>query len=318
MFDAKTRKWNAPLVVGFGLEVPKRAADGAMPADIRLTGQLVSTSSAAVAMASRQRSIDSGRRLEGVLPLCPREECLPVCLPALKKHIVQLCRNPQASTLYDPPFRPSVVPEVFGSVLHGIVYEYIKAATRKVPAATAGGASTYIVRHVPAEIVAAFTNYCRVTQSLAALIVDAPTVAEEIERFIGRAVHSAATGAVNAYWILALSAGVPDVAWPEVVFAVLRLELLGRGGDRSTDDAAFGRLRKLLPLLLTSVVFARSLRTTTAKRLFASLADRDGAPSDEQAAEVVAAVSDAADISSWESLCEFLKVTISSAELAGK
>jgi hypothetical protein len=268
-------------VLCLGIEVTKRHRTF-LPAEMHSTATYVALD--AFPKIAGQRS-PSGYRFDFALPLLLDSAHSARALPQLRKALSVMCRNPLASTMYDPPFRPQLACAVFAELLRGVIRDAVHAKTP--------------------DYKEAFVLYCRLAQAFAALAAESPAIVTEAQGTI-------AMGECSSTVVFAMST-IVDVAWPEVVKQALKVEFAGR--EPTTDVEAFALLKRSLPKLLVGGAMARSVRFASLPRAVESLGAQSGGPSAEILDEFEAAIATKHAVDSWEALCDFYGVSASAADV---
>lgn len=236
----------------------------------------------------------TGQRIDAVVPLMLSPAMIPDCIALLKRSITRICRNPLASTGYDPPFRAVNAPIVFALSLNSAVREAMK--NKK-------------------NVSASLTCYTQLLHSFLLLTQEVPDVLREAQAMYAKP-------AVTSHDVFALSTLLLDVSWPHVVRRALRAEYLKVAHqlaeeERDCDETLFKTLKSRLVAFEHSAAFAHSVRLTSLPKAVEVFAQSSGHPTEEMAQEVLRRVSeDIPLIASWDQLCAFLDVSTTASDVS--
>lgn len=246
----------------------------------------------------RQRRVVCGRKMDGMIPLLLSPEKSTSCIGELKKQLMRLGRNPNASTLYDPPFRP--IAAVF--ILPAAMNDAARRIAKLVPAGTGRGKKdSGKFDALKQEFACDLRQYTMLLHAFATLALSCMTGT------VNECNAALASGAPSGGHVFAWSHFL-ESSWPEIVRRAFRAETASWTGSASEAFKALSRGKRIN--FLVSAALARATRTTSVQRLAEDLATRCGAPSDDTIEEAFCAIVEAIPkVSDVDAMEEFLGVS---------
>ncbi|CUG91848.1 Hypothetical protein, putative [Bodo saltans] len=271
-------------VLGPYVEVISRSKAGFVPTEVNCIHDEVVSVKAIDQVRHRTRV--SGRRIDGMIPLCLDADHTRRSIPELKKQLMRLARNPSASTLYDPPFRASAALFIIPAALNDVVRQ-IQKIVANVPKTSAAAKAS--------EVSDLVVLYARLLHTFAVLASQTPTMATE----------AATLAAPSSGHILAWS-HLLDASWPEI----LRLSLQADGVVLDNAEGSFQKYHKGRRLgFLVGAALTHAMRTTSIQRLAEDLSSRSGQPAADVLSTVVPELFNATRVNTWDGVEEWVGVS---------
>lgn len=274
----------AESVLGPHVEVVKRIKGGFIPVEVHCSvDEMLSVN--AVEQVRNKPKLLGGRRIDGVIPLCLDVNNAKRALPDVKKHLMRLARNPDASTLYEPPFRTPSALLILPAAMNDVVKHIAKAI----------GTTKVNIQQVERLV----RLYTQLLHTFAAVIADTWAAASND-------LESLAASPPSSGHVLAWS-HILGTSWPEVLRAALHADGVALVASEETFNA-FNKTKRTC--FLIGAALTRAMRTTSIQRLAEDLGSRGGNPCDDVLRDTVPSLCASLNhITTWDALEEWVGVS---------